>query len=164
MSYKPFNERFGEIALKETRSITIRNSSKLPDDDYGFFELYCNDENCDCQRVMFNVVSHKSNKIVAVVAYGWESKAFYVKWFGRNDPEIIQQMQGPILNPGSEQSELAPALLKLVSDTLLRDPDYVERLKRHYWMFKEKVDPDHFRPADNRLASTTRRRHRTSSK
>jgi hypothetical protein len=24
---------------------------------------------------------------------------------------------------------------------LLQDPEYLERLKRHYWIFKEKVDP-----------------------
>lgn len=51
MPYEPFYERFKEIAMRETRSITIRNSPDLPDDEYGFLELYCNDENCDCQRV-----------------------------------------------------------------------------------------------------------------
>ena len=50
MPYEPFYERFKEIAMKETRSITIHNNPGLPDDDYGFLEAYCNDENCDCQR------------------------------------------------------------------------------------------------------------------
>ncbi len=145
MAYEPFYERFRELALQETRSITIRNNPGLPDDEYGFLEAYCNDENCDCQRVMFNVASRRSNKIVAVIAYGWESEEFYARWFRRDDPDIIRQMQGPILNPGSEQAAFAPALLEVVRNTLLTDPAYIDRLKRHYRMFKEKVDPKHFK-------------------
>jgi len=87
-----------------------------------------------------------------------------IKWYRSNDPEIIQQMQGPILNPSSEQSELAPGLLKLVRDTLLKDPNYLERLKRHYRMFKEKVDLDHFQPNDKLPVSRIRKRHRPDSK
>jgi hypothetical protein len=147
MPYEPFYEKFGEIAWKETRSITISGHPILPADDYGLIEAYCNDENCDCQRVFFNVASRKQNDIVAIIAYGWESKDFYTKWFGANDPEIIQQMQGPILNPGSPQSELAPALLEMVRKVVLKDPEYIARLKRHYQMFKEKVDPKHFLPS-----------------
>ena len=145
MPYEPLYERFPEISVKETRSITIRNSPFLPDDDYGFLEAYCNEENCDCRRVMFFVASRKRNKFVAVIAYGWESKAFYAKWYKGNDPDIAQEMQGPVLNPGSEQSELAPALLEVVRGTLLKDPAYINRLKQHYWMFKKEVDPDHFK-------------------
>jgi len=148
MPYEPFYERFKEIAMKETRSITIYNNPGLPDDDYGFLELYCNDENCDCRRVFFNVFSRKRGEVVAVIAYGWEDRAFYVRWYRQNDPSIIHELQGPILNPGSNQSELAPALLKLVRDTLLKDPAYIERLKCHYWIFKEKVDPKHFKASD----------------
>ncbi len=165
MAYEPFYERFRALALQETRSITIRNNPGLPDDDYGFLEAYCNDENCDCQRVMFNVASRRSNKIVAVIAYGWESEEFYARWFRRDDPDIIRQMQGPILNPGSEQVAFAPALLKVVRDTLLADPAYIERLKQHYRMFKEKVDPKHFKTSSNARqhdlsAPGVRRRHR----
>jgi hypothetical protein len=164
MPYEPFVERFRDLALTETRSITIRGKPGLPDDEYGFLEAYCNDENCDCQRVMFNVASRRLNKIVAVIAYGWESDAFYARWYRHDDPDIIQQMKGPILNPGSEQSAFAPALLKVVNDTLLADPAYIERLKRHYRMFKEKVDPKHFKSSTvteqrNHPTGKTRRRH-----
>lgn len=168
MPYEPFYERFHDIALKETRTVTIHNYPGLPDDDYGFLEAYCNDENCDCRRVFFNVISHKRNEVVAVIAYGWEDRAFYARWFGQNDPDIIRELQGPILNTSSHQSELAPALLNLVRNTLLKDPAYIERLKRHYWMFKEKVDPKHFKASgiaaqQDNLASKTRKRHRPQS-
>lgn len=169
MSYEPFYEKFRELAFNETRSVTTRSSPGLPDDDFGFLEAYCNDENCDCRRVMFNVASKKRKEIVAVIAYGWESEAFYARWYRRNDPDIIREMQGPILNLGSKQSELAPALLRLARKTLLIDPAYLERLKRHYQIFKEKVDPDHFPPSgnlepNNRPISEAIRRHRTKRK
>jgi hypothetical protein len=168
MPYEPFYERFKEIAMKETRSITIHNNPELPDDDYGFLEAYCNDENCDCRRVFFNVISRKRGEIVAVIAYGWEDSEFYTRWYRQNDPQIIREMQGPMLNPSSKQSGLAPALLNLVRNTLLKDPAYKDRLKRHYWMFKEKVDPKHFKASDisgqqNNRAGKTRKRHRPRS-
>jgi hypothetical protein len=167
MPYEPFYERFGELAWKETRSLRAFDDPRLVGDEFGFIEAYCNDINCDCQRVFFNVISRNRQKTVAVIAYGWESEAFYAKWYRKNDPNIIRQMQGPILNPGSEQSELAPALLKIVRDVVLKDPAYIARLKRHYQMFKEKVDPKHFKPArssnpDTPLKSPTQRKRRRS--
>lgn len=158
MPYEPFHERFGELAWKETRSISVYDDPRLAGDEFGFIEAYCNDENCDCRRVFFNVISRKRKEIVAVIAYGWEDQAFYAKWFRGNDPAIVQQLQGPILNPGSPQSELAPGLLKKARDVLLSDPAYIARLKRHYRMFKEKVDPKHFPPT----ASKTEMPHKST--
>ncbi|RPI79177.1 MAG: hypothetical protein EHM41_24070 [Chloroflexi bacterium] len=168
MPYELFHERFNEIAMKETRTITIHNNPELPDDDYGFFEAYCNDENCDCRRVFFNVISRKRGEIVAVIAYGWEDSAFYAHWYRQNDPSIIRELQGPILNPSSKQSELAPALLSLVRNTLLKDPAYIDRLKRHYWTFKETIDPKHFKVSvkprqQSQPANKKRKRHRPRS-
>ncbi len=150
MPYAPFYEHFREFALRETRSFTVFDGHPdLPADEYGLIELYCDDEGCDCQRVMFEVLSRKRNKSVAYIAYGWASADFYRKWTKSGNPDIALHMQGPILNELSPQSELAPALLMLVRDTILKDAAYVERLRRHYQMFKEKVDPKHFRKSDS---------------
>ena len=146
MPFEPFYERFRDLAIKETRNITIfEGHPTLPADEYGLVELYCNDENCDCRRVIFNVLSKNRNDYVAVIGYGWESANFYRQWTSRKDPEVVRELQGPILNPLSPQSELAPALLELMRELVLKDPLYVARLNRHYQMFKEKVDPKHFR-------------------
>lgn len=140
MPYEPFFERFGELAWKETRSVTVfENHPALLADEYGLIELYCNEEACDCRRVMLDVVSRKRNKSVAVVAYGWENAAFYARWLGRNDPKIIEELQRPELNPGSPQSKLATAALELVKD-VLNDQNYVARIQRHYKLFKETID------------------------
>lgn len=152
MPYEPFYERFRELALRETRSFTVDedNYPGLPADEYALLEAYCNDENCDCQRVFFNVASRKQQKIVAVVTFGWESEAFYRKWYSGKDEElarmVVSEMMGLGLNSASPQSEIAPALLAPIRDLLL-DPAYVARLKRHYRIFKEKVDPKRFRPS-----------------
>jgi len=149
MPYELFQVLFPETTLTETRTAKIpEGNSFLPADEYGLLEAYCDDEDCDCRRVFFNVISRKRNDVVAVVAYGWESEAFYKKWWGGEpDNEIerlaINEMRGLVLNSASPQSELAPAILKLVAH-LLEDSEYVARIKRHYQMFKEKVDPKHF--------------------
>ncbi len=143
MGYEPFIERFGELGWKETRSATVfeNNQYGLPPDQYGLLEAYCNDENCDCRRVFFNIASRKRNEIIAVVTYGWETEAFYRKWFGGSESSCIavKEMTGLGLNSASQQSKFAPAALKLVKE-LLQDPNYVARIKRHYKMFKETVD------------------------
>lgn len=169
MPYEPLTERFGELAWKETRSITLNagNQFGLPADDYGLMELYCNDENCDCRRVMFDVLSRKRKKSVAVIAYGWESTSYYQKWYGGADSPAarmaINEMNGLNLNSASHQSELAPAILEMVR-WVLTDPAYVVRLKRHYQIFKEEVDPKHFRKSGSleKIAAPTaksRKRH-----
>jgi len=138
MMYVPFHEYFPEIAKKETRCIIAFNDPKLPSGEYGLVEHFCNDSRCDCRRVFFNVMSLISKKPLAVIAYGWESKKFYVKWMGMNDPRIIKDLKGPCLNSASPQSKLAPILLEYVKD-VLKDDMYVSRIKRHYKMFKEKI-------------------------
>ena len=146
MPYAPFYEQFRELALRETRSFTIvKDRPDLPADEYGLIELYCDDEDCDCQRVMFEVISKKHNKEVAYIAYGWENINFYQKWTTSCNLDTAREMKGPILNELSPQSVFAPALLEIVRDTILKDAAYIERIKRHYRMFKEKIDPRHFR-------------------
>jgi hypothetical protein len=151
MPYEPMHERFRELALRETRSFTIAgNHPRLSADEYALLEAYCNDKNCDCRRVVFNVVSRKHQAIMAVVTFGWEDESFYRKWCGGEDDElgrmVIDEMMGLGLNSASPQSDIAPALLAPIRE-VLQDPAYVARLKRHYQIFKEKVDPKHFPPS-----------------
>jgi hypothetical protein len=75
-----------------------------------------------------------------VVAYGWEDRDFYVKWMGDDDPNVIDDLQGPVLNLASPQSKQAPAILELIETIVLRDRAYIERVKRHYALFRERVE------------------------
>ena len=111
----------------------VLNFNDLPDGEYAFLESYCNEVDCDCRRVMINVISRKKrNKIFAVINYGRESAGFYRGRTGDKD------MKGPFLDPLNKQTKYAPALLD-VFESVLQDKDYVSRLRKHYKMFKQAI-------------------------
>ena len=159
MPYQLFRNLFPEIAEKETRSITVfghRSETGLPPGHYPFCEMFCNERGCDCRRVFFYVVSSFRKGPEAVIAWDWDTPQFYAKWLHDDDPEVIADLKGPILNFGSPKTELAPALLALVRDVLLQDDAYVERIKRHYRHFRAKID--------GKLIAGTRSRKKTRRK
>ena len=166
MYYEPFYSRFPDIALRETRTLTIFDMPGLPPGDYTFTEAYCNEPGCDCRRVFFNVIQIETNRVVATIAYGWESIEYYVKWLGMDDPAAISSLTGPVLNPSSPQSELAYALL-LQTPLFLSDPEFVERLKRHYLMFKTAVNQEaglRIKPKKSKSPRATHRKSKARSK
>ena len=135
MPYAFFLKQFPEIAERETRMVTIleRSSLGLPPGQYSLVEMYCDELGCDCRRVFFYVISSLKEDVEdaeAVVAYGWEDAEFYARWMKGDNPDVIQQLQGPILNMSSPQSDLAPAILEMIEDVVLQDSAYVERIKR----------------------------------
>ena len=142
MPYTSFHEKFPEIAEKETKVITAIADPKLPQGNYILIESYCNEIDCDCRRVFLNIFSETRNEFVAVIAYGWEKSKYYAEWFGDNDPQIIEDLKGPSLNLTSPQSDLAPILLDKVNNYILKDKSYIERIKRHYHMFKDLIEKE----------------------
>lgn len=141
MPYVPFYEYFPEIAKNQTRVITVLEEmyKNLPEGEYAFTEMYCNEKGCDCRRVFFYVIYERKH-VVAVIAYGWESPEFYARWMGDDSPEVIEELKGPSLNSASTQSEYADAVLKLLKEVILPDERYIERIKKHYRMFRSKID------------------------
>lgn len=142
MAFVGFPEWFPKVAERETRCITVTPEANddLPPGQYVFLEMYCDEVGCDCRRVFFYVLDANTRDVAAVIAWGWEDEEFYRKWSKNLDESFAPLLKGPVLNDGSRQSRLAPALLKLVREVLLEDPDYIERIKRHYSMFRRKVD------------------------
>ncbi|MGK5094457.1 SEC-C metal-binding domain-containing protein [Deltaproteobacteria bacterium TL4] len=140
MPYAPFHEKFPDIAEHETRSLTIYGDPELPDDKYAFIEAYCDEENCDCRRVFFSVFSENTRKCLAVITYGWEKRKYYIDWMGDNDPNVIDSLVGLNLNLLSPQSKFAPALLRKIDIVLKEDPLYVDRLKKHYKIYRTEID------------------------
>jgi len=158
MLFEGFHTYFPEIAEKETRSFSVLNDLRLPRGSYSLIEQYCEKPNCDCRRVFFSVFSSHSNRVEAVISYGWETSEFYAQWMGDDDPETVRELQGPILNPLSPQSDIAPAILKRVQDIVLRDQAYIERLKEHYGMFKNHIEKTKKRSRKKRKRTKKRRR------
>lgn len=140
MPFVPFQDYCRDVALAETRSISVIAPGPVPEDSYALLELYCDEPGCDCRRVLLSVLSRKRSRLEAVIGFGWESEEFYARWFGENDPLVVPELKGPVLNLGSPQSELAPALLEMVDRLALQDPHYVARLQRHYRLFRERID------------------------
>ena len=68
-------------------------------------------------------------------------------------------MQGPYLDPLNVQTQHSPALLD-VFRLILQSPDYVERLKRHYQMFRKSVENDKRNSLDTSRLQNKRRRLR----
>ena len=137
MNLVQFHTFYPELAERETRTLTTFGQGSLPADTYGLVESYCDDPDCDCRRVMLNVVSkkHPERGYLASISYGFDREG---------------EMAGPFLDPLNPQSEFAEALLERVR-FVLSDEDYVARLHRHYAMFKEAVaDPTH--PGHRRIA------------
>lgn len=129
-----FFSRFGDLAFKETRAVTIPAGNPVPAGEYGFIEYYCTDNNCDCRRVIIKVLSQDSGeKVWAVISYGWESVAFYRKWSPRTDN--AEKCARPTLDPLNPQSEYAEHLLAFF-EQMIQDKAYVDRLKHHYKMFR----------------------------
>ena len=99
------------------------------------------------------------SKIWATISYGWESLDFYRKWGGAGSDPI--EIKGPYLDPLNPQTRYSSALLNLFR-FLLQSTDYVERLKRHYQMFRDTVEKGHGRQGNleiNRIEDK-RKRHR----
>jgi hypothetical protein len=89
---------------------------------------------------MFYVLCSARQDVQAVIAWGWEDRAFYARWLKMDDPRMVDELQGPVLNLGSPTTENSDAILELAKRYLLTDAAYVERVKRHYTMFRERVE------------------------
>lgn len=137
---EPFHLKFGDVAEKETRCIVLSNNPyyNLPSGEYIFSESYCNDPTCDCRRVFINVIYER--KIIATIGYGWESRDFYIKWMEwTKDDNFIDDIKGPVLELTGKNSQYSKEVLRLFNDFLLNDTVFIERIKRHYEMFKSNL-------------------------
>lgn len=120
----------------------VTDRDDLPEGEYGFIEFYCNEPQCDCRRVLVVVLRPETGwKFWAAINYGWESVEFYQRWAGAPAWDRYH-WKGPFLDPMSEQTPYAPALLNLFK-FILRSPGYAERLKKHYQLFRAAVDEEY---------------------
>ncbi len=138
MPMEPLYFVLPDLAMKETRVVHLRGRDDLPDGEFGFVELYCNEANCDCRRVIINVMDPATGpKVWATINYGWESPEFYEEWM--RDKELAKEAVGASLDPFNSQTPYSHAFLRLFQ-WAIEDESYVERLKRHYAQFKEAVE------------------------
>ena len=133
----PFHTIEPDLAFREIRVVHVLvERDGLPVGNYALLEYYCPDPDCDCQRVMLNVIEEKQpRRFLASISYA----------FNPDD-----EMPGPLLDPMNPQSEHAEKFLQMVEDVVLRDSRYIVRLERHYKQVKQAAtDPAH--PAYRRI-------------
>lgn len=158
MSMVPFFTRCPEVAEAEFRTARVIEDAHIPPGEYGFLELYCDEAGCDCRRVFIHVITPtmESEKPLATINFGWESEDFYREWMhGFEDDDFIRELKGPSLAPMTQQNDLAPYFLKLF-ESMLQDPAYAERFRRHYRLFREKIETKHSRQAVRKSGANTR--------
>jgi hypothetical protein len=137
MKMVAFYERFGEIAFDETRTLSVPAGNPVPADEYGYLEYYCIDKECDCRRVIIRVLGrHSGNKVWASISYGWEKPSFYHK--GSPGMKNAADWSRPTLDPLNPQTAHSESFLAAFKQ-MIQDKAYVDRLKRHYKMFKKSV-------------------------
>ena len=86
----PFFQVEPDLAFKETRTMTLFEPLEdIPAGSYGLIESYCPDPECDCRRVIINVVEEEHpTTFLASIGYG----------FDRDGPDA-----GPYLDPLNKQ-------------------------------------------------------------
>ena len=147
MPYAPFYELFPDLAKKETRSITVLQDGDLPCGSYGFAESFCDEKGCDCRRVFIQVLADTTTGLgrdrpIATISFGWENAAFYRKWASYPlSKEDLHELMGPALPRLTYQTEHAPVLLEHFK-VIIKDKAYVERIVRHYKVYREVIDGD----------------------
>jgi hypothetical protein len=136
----PFAKRFPELGPQETRVVRVEDDDGFPRGKYAFHESYCEVKDCECHRVMLTVIEETTpGRIWASISFGWDLP----EWFtgGRVLERLGATASGAFLDPTCPQSEHAAEFLDLFEWMIARDPAYVERLKRHYTMFKGAPSP-----------------------
>lgn len=144
--YRAFHERFPDIGVSETRTV-IQFAGGRVLDTFLFLELYCDEVGCDCRRVIVKVYSERQRRaggegLLASLTFGWESEQFYRDWARHPlEPYELEELKGPALQLLAPQSERAGEMLGHFR-TILAEPGYVDRLRRHYTMFQASVAAD----------------------
>lgn len=132
-AFLPLDAIIPESDIEETKTITLtEDKNGLVAGNYQLIENFCADRKCDCRKVMINFVN-KKDIILATIGFGWESAKYYEKWI--KDKELGRQMAGIYLEQDGIQTEDSPACLRLLKKAL-KDPYYVNCLRRHYKQFK----------------------------
>jgi len=136
----PFAKRFPELGPRETRTARFPGDDAVPRGNYAFLELYCEEEDCDCRRVLIQVIEESTpRKIWATISFGWDAPEWFKDETDLEGPGATAS--GAFLDPLCPQSEYAAEFLDLFERMITQDPAYVERLKRHYAMFKGAQSP-----------------------
>lgn len=131
-----FDYLFPNLAKDEVRVIHAFDDPVMPKGTFLLVESYCEEPRCDCRRTLLSVYWAEREKPVATINYAFEP------------PKPPYEDEGQVfLDPLNPQSQYSSRFLAFFEDMVAKDPEYRQRLIRHYEMWKRVVDdplhPDH---------------------
>ncbi|MEK7066462.1 MAG: hypothetical protein AAB965_02755 [Patescibacteria group bacterium] len=137
-SFVPFSSLISEdVALKTRKVSLLQNMFGLSKGSYLLVENYCVDEDCDCRKVMINVVDMDKNIILGTIGFGWELPKYYIEWM-YGDEKAGKALAGAYIELGGIQNGLENECLELVKNSL-HDSNYIELIKGRYKIFKNLI-------------------------
>ena len=127
MEFISAGEIIGEA--HQVRTVSIAKSPQLPDGEYSFIDMYCTDSECDCRKVMIQVIHN--GKLVSVINYGWETASFYENWMGSSSEDYpMPQMHGVSIDMASPDLVSEKGILSLFN--MLLNDIWIAKFKQHY--------------------------------
>lgn len=142
MPFASLDTLLPEIAREETRSLRTMGEDGEVARTFLFAEMFCDEAGCDCRRAFVQVLSDERGVAQprAMLSWGWEPPEFYQRWAGFPlSPADMDELRGPALVRLERQSEEAEALLDAFR-WMLSDEAYAARIRRHYALFRERID------------------------
>lgn len=139
MNYTPFDNILPKIGQTQIRTlIFLEEHTGIAKGDYAFVPAYCMDPKCDCRRALVYVIEAEAQDPIAVISYGWESKAFYHAWAPHLGKAAIEWFKGPALDPFQPQGPQAEIWVAYFQK-MLKDPEYARRCISLYTKFKWEI-------------------------
>ncbi|WP_430754815.1 SEC-C metal-binding domain-containing protein [Magnetovirga frankeli] len=133
MTFIPAGEFIGQA--HRVRTVTLVDSQELPDGEYSFIDMYCDEPDCDCRKTMIQV--QHNGKPVAIINFGWESADYYRQWMGTSDDGVFPPMDGASIDLTSPNL-LNPDAILVLFQRLLND-FWIEKMKNDYKAVKAAV-------------------------
>lgn len=138
MRIRKFGDLFPDLAARQMIHLWIDPPGmELPVNSYWFLEYYCDEPECDCRRVILDVLGGGyDGRVFASIHYGWETLEFYRAF--DPDPNLANArlLKQGVLNPAAINCDWADVLLSEVRKEVLSDPKAVRRFIKHYEMAK----------------------------
>src|SRR5438876_10667936 len=104
MPMVPFFTKVGRRAFEETRTVIVTKEQSLPAGPYGLLEFYCDEGDCDCRRVLFQVIRPETRERAwATINFGWQTPEYYRKWC--HDGGVVNEMASASLESLGRQTK-----------------------------------------------------------
>ncbi len=140
MNFERYDLLLPDDAIEESLMLEVEgeNPLEIPAGQYVFIESYCAQPDCDCCLVILHVYHLASDKLMAMLRYGWRDVAFYQEQL-REETKTPAVLSGVGLVDDSMDNPASRALLRLFETVVQNKTGYVNQLQAHYYQFKEAI-------------------------